>query len=76
MESWESGQSLMQETKFIIFDRNGDNFKRPHNYERATTDLRTVSSTEVRSLVKQRKPIDDLVTVSVAKFIEREGLYL
>jgi nicotinic acid mononucleotide adenylyltransferase len=79
IHEWEGGESLLKETKFIIFDRNGTSPGHknwPSIFKRASTDFQTISSTEVRNRVKLTKPITDLVTPSVNNYILNQGLYL
>lgn len=78
LHEWERWNELKRLVKFILLQRGPDALKgisgpvlslpRPRRVD--------ISATEIRRRVKSRLPIDHLVPVPVAAYIERQGLYL
>jgi hypothetical protein len=78
LDKWD--ERLTTEVKFIVFERNGYLIDKsqsnwPRNYKIATTEHRAVSSTKVRTLVREGQSIKGLVTKSVDVYISSHKLY-
>jgi nicotinate-nucleotide adenylyltransferase len=77
-DKWFEHQRLAKEIRFITLRRNGVQdiewaTKLPHK----VLDFKTpaVSSTMIRSMIKNGEPLGDLVSPAVERYIEKHGLY-
>lgn len=77
LDKWKEPYELVKLAKFVIFSRNGKKpSKTPENsifLENSNTS--NVSSTEIKRLLKEGKPIEGLTTSSVIKYIKENDLY-
>lgn len=81
VKTWEEGSRLHQESRFLIYPRGGfpfnENDAPVHAEFMSDPNLPTVtvSSTEIRAAIKQRKPFRHLVPSLIAQYIEQNNLY-
>ncbi len=87
IKTWEEGDKLLQETNFVLFEREGyrnnqkmDKTLWPKNFclvgkEQKMSLFGAISSEEVRSRIKNNTGIFGLVTPSVIQFINKNNLY-
>jgi nicotinate-nucleotide adenylyltransferase len=78
-EKWYGLNELLKETEFIIFDRKGYLIKQIPDMEvRAILNIKTKneSSSDIRELVKQKKPLKGLVPLKIEEYIIKNKLYL
>lgn len=81
IESWYKTDELKKLIDFIVFVRAKDTVNLEHlrekgyNFQVAKMDFIDISSTELRTRIKENKPINDIITKEVGDYIEKFGLY-
>jgi len=78
INQWHGRDKLLEETEFIIFNRNNyPFFKIPDMKLKATIQVRisNESSSEIRELVSQNKSLKNLIPSSIEEYIQKRGLY-
>ncbi|HOV21105.1 MAG TPA: nicotinate-nucleotide adenylyltransferase [bacterium] len=80
LPNWYKADKLIKETTFIIVRRNTDfyyekdkNF--PVNFELSNNPIIGISSTYIRTCIKERKSIKYLLPEKVKNYIEKENIY-
>src|SRR3989344_1479553 len=76
---WHRGRELFKQANFWILYRDGrpslSHYELPPQRRYDTRVRKYISSSSLRKLVSDHKPIDDFVLPEVAQYIERRGLY-
>ncbi len=75
---WYHYEKILNNYSIIIYPRTGstiDISSLPSNVKLIDTGLINISSTQIRQLISQNKPINNLVPKSVAKIIQSRELY-
>lgn len=77
LSTWKEIDHIFSLTTFVIATRPGWDTKSPYAEKAACIDIPhiDVSSTMIRDRVKNKKPIEYLVSPSVARYIRDHGLY-
>lgn len=74
---WENGPAVWHALRFAVVDRPGFEIAEadlpPHHRRIAVAELG--ASTDIRSRLFHREPVDGLLTADVEAYIERHGLY-
>jgi nicotinate-nucleotide adenylyltransferase len=78
LHEWHRFEELRQSVQFLLLQRGGENLSANSGPVLSLPRPRRIdiSATEIRHRVKARLPIDHLVPVPVAAYIQRQGLYL
>ena len=77
-DQWYEHDKILEHHPIAIYPRKGykvDRASLPKNVRLLRTRLINVSSTEIRQLVSEGKPISHLVPAKVEEIIRREGFY-
>lgn len=81
IETWYETDKLKKLIDFIVFIRENETVnldylrEKGYNFKFANMDFIDISSTELRERIKNRKPINDLVTREVEEYIYKNELY-
>ncbi len=75
---WDQYQQMLEEFTFYVYPRSGYAMKPLYHGMIPLKDVEQVntSSTHIRSLVKDKQPIDHLVLPNIAEYIAKNKLYL
>ncbi len=83
IESWHKAEELKELIDFILFYRDNSYdeilfnsiMKKGYNFKLSAHPFKDISSSQIRELIMQNKPIYDIVPLEVAKYIEKNELY-